>query len=54
MRGPDFLRVALVGSEPLIDPERFGAVVANNRGLPVKATTDFEEALRFLGLDGPR
>ena len=53
-RGPDFLRVAAVGNEPLVDPERFAAVVANNRGLPVKVTTDFEEALRFLDLAGPR
>jgi len=53
-RGPDFIRVALVGHEPLIDKERFGQVVANNRGLPVKVTTDFEEALRFLELADPR
>jgi len=53
-RGPDFLRLALVGNEPLIDPERFGAVVANNRGLPAKATTSMDEALKFLDLEGPR
>jgi len=53
-RGPDFLRVVVVGNEPLIDPERFAAVVANNRGLPAKATTSMEEALKFLELAGPR
>jgi hypothetical protein len=53
-RGTDFIRLALVGNLPLVDPERFGEIVANNRGLPLKVTTDFEEALRFLELAGPR
>lgn len=49
-RGPDFLRAAIVANEPVVDPERFGQLVANNRGLPLKVTTDFDEALRFLDL----
>lgn len=42
--------IALVGSEPLIDPRRFGETVAVNRGAPVKATTDIQEALEWLGI----
>jgi hypothetical protein len=53
-RGKDFIRLAIVGNVPLIDPERFGEIVANNRGLPIKVTTDIEEALRFLELADPR
>jgi hypothetical protein len=44
------LRVAYVGREPLIDPERFTETVAVNRGALVKMTTDLEEALAWLGV----
>jgi hypothetical protein len=50
-RGASVIRLAIVGAEPLIDPARFGETVALNRGLPIKVTTDLEEALRWLGLD---
>jgi len=45
------LRIALVGRLPLIDPLRFGEVVARNRGAAVKATTELEEAIAWLALD---
>jgi hypothetical protein len=44
------LRVAYVGREPLIDPERFTETVAVNRGALVKMTTDIAEALAWLGV----
>jgi hypothetical protein len=44
------LRVAYVGREPLIDPERFTETVAVNRGALVKMTTDLAEALAWLGV----
>ncbi len=43
------IRVALVGNEPLIHPERFGEIVARNRGADARAFTDEAEALRWLG-----
>lgn len=52
-RGGKVLRIAIIGHEPLIDPERFGEVVANNRGLPLRSTTDLGEALRFLEIEPP-
>lgn len=42
--------MVMLGNEPLIDPRRFAEVVANNRGVPVKATTDLQEALNWLQL----
>jgi len=44
------IRVALVGNEPLIHPERFGEIVARNRGADARAFTDEAEALRWLGV----
>ncbi len=49
--GKAFIRLAVVGSEPLIDRDRFGEVVARNRGVPIKVTTSIEEALQWLELD---
>jgi hypothetical protein len=49
--GGPLIRMAIVGSEPLIDRERFGEIVARNRGVPLKVTTDLDEALRWLELD---
>jgi hypothetical protein len=40
--------IALVGNEPLLDPDRFGETVAVNRAVPVKVTTDIKEALDWL------
>ena len=47
------VRVALVGSQPFIDRDRFGETVAVNRGAAVKVTEDLASAYRFLGLDPP-
>jgi len=44
------IAVAFYGIEPIIDPERFGELVARNRGLDLKVTTDKYEALQFLGV----
>lgn len=43
--------IALFGNEPLLDPDRFGEAVAANRGVPVKATTDMNEAMNWLGIE---
>jgi len=43
---------AMVGQEPMVDPKRFGETVALNRGIPIKVFTDFQEALRWLGVEG--
>lgn len=40
--------IAMVNNEETIDPERFGEEVAINRGVPVKVTTDMQEALDWL------
>ena len=42
------IRFALLGHEPMIHPERFGELVARNRGADARAFTDKEEALRWL------
>ncbi len=42
------IQIAVVGTEPLIDPDKFGETVATNRGLILKVTTDMEEALKWL------
>ncbi|HVG43804.1 MAG TPA: hypothetical protein VM890_03710 [Longimicrobium sp.] len=47
------VRVALVGSQPFIDRDRFGETVAVNRGAAVKVTEDLASAYRFLGLEPP-
>jgi hypothetical protein len=43
-----YLRLAYLGSLPLIDPLKFGETVAVNRGLNVKATTDIDVAFAWL------
>jgi hypothetical protein len=45
---PFVARVAVVGNEPLVDPNRFGETVAVNRGASGKVFTDMEEATRWL------
>lgn len=42
------IRVALVGNEPLIHPERFGEIVARNRGADARAFTEEAPAFRWL------
>lgn len=39
---------AVVGSEPLIDPNRLGEMVARNRGVNVKVFTEYAEAEQWL------
>ena len=41
-------RIAIVGNEPFIDPQRFGETVARNRGSLLKVTTDIDQALQWL------
>jgi len=47
-----FLRLAVVGNEPMIDPERFAAVVSGNRGASVRGFTDIVDAISWLD-EGP-
>ena len=43
------VRLALLGHEPMIHPDRFGEIVARNRGADARVFTDEAEALRWLG-----
>jgi hypothetical protein len=45
------LRLAVLGSEEIIDPQRFGESVARNRGMESKVTTDPAEAAAWLEVD---
>jgi len=47
---PAEVQVAVYGSQPLIDPERFGETVAVNRGAKVKVSEHLDEALSWLGV----
>ena len=42
------VRLAVLGSEPMIHPERFGELVARNRGADARAFTDETLALDWL------
>ncbi len=42
------VRLALLGHEPMIDPERFGEIVARNRGADARVFTIEAEALDWL------
>lgn len=44
------LQIAVVGNEPLIDPERFGETVAKNKGLNIKVSNDMNEVVEWLGI----
>jgi len=44
-------RFAFLGKEPLIDPNRFGETVANNRGMAIKVFLKEEEAIAWLERD---
>lgn len=41
-------RIAVVGDEPLIDPDRFGETVAVNRGINAKAMKSLDEGVEWL------
>jgi hypothetical protein len=45
-----FPGLAIVGKEPLVDPNRFGELVARNRGVAIKVVEQMEEALEWLGV----
>jgi hypothetical protein len=42
------VRLALLGHEPMIHPERFGELVARNRGADARVFTDETEALEWI------
>ena len=44
-----FPRMAFLGKEPLVDPDRFGELVARNRGVRMRAVEQMEDALKWLG-----
>ncbi len=48
--GTPVIKVAIVGSEPTVDPGLFGENVAHNRGVLGKVTTNLNEALEWLGI----
>jgi len=49
-KGLKKISVSICGEEPIIDPRRFGEIVARNRGLNLKVTTNKNESLQFLGV----
>ena len=42
------VRIALLGQEPMIHPERFGEIVARNRGADARVFTDEALAVEWL------
>jgi hypothetical protein len=42
------VRMAMLGHEPMIHPERFGEIVATNRGAVARVFTDERAALEWL------
>jgi hypothetical protein len=42
------IRAALLGHEPMVHPERFGEMVARNRGADVRVFTDETQASEWL------
>jgi hypothetical protein len=49
--GHHALRIAYLAREPLLDPERLGEAVAQNRGVDARAFTDPAAAAAWLGID---
>ena len=45
-------RLAVLGREPLVDPNRLGELVARNRGVQTKVLEEMEEAERWLADGG--
>jgi hypothetical protein len=41
-------QIAVIGNEPQIDKDRFGETVAVNRGLNIKAFTNWSDAIKWL------
>jgi hypothetical protein len=51
-RSPELaLQVAVLGRQPLIDPQRFGETVAVNRGAKFKESEHLDEVLSWLGVN---
>ena len=46
------IRLAVLGHEPMIHPERFGELVARNRGADARVFTDEGQARAWLGERG--
>ena len=42
------IRFAVLGNEPMVHPERFGEIVATNRGAVMRVFTDEALALEWL------
>lgn len=42
------IRIALLGHEPMIHPQRFGEIVATNRGAPLRVFTEEKAAVDWL------
>ena len=42
-------RLAILGREPLVDPNRLGELVATNRGVQTKTVEQMEDAVKWLG-----
>jgi len=53
LRGPG-IRIALVGTEKQVWPDRFLETVAVNRGANARVSTNVEEAMAWLDPDGSR
>jgi hypothetical protein len=49
-----FPRLAFLGKEPLVDPNRFGEIVGTNRGVQMKTVEEMEDAVKWLGERGDR
>jgi len=43
-----FPRLAILGREPLVDPNRFGELVATNRGVQTKTVEQMKDAVKWL------
>lgn len=43
------IRLAVVGNEPMIHPQRIGEMVARSRGALARAFTDLDEAIAWVG-----
>lgn len=48
-----FVRIAVVGSPPILSPTKLGETVARNRGAEGIVTSDIAEAREYLGISGP-
>jgi hypothetical protein len=49
--GHGTVRVAYLGEESQLDPQRLGETVARNRGVDAKSTADPAEAAAWLGIE---